>query len=109
MMIWIIMNVINAVNSFNIDAINAFNVISRKTLSSDTTLRSDMDHCNLGKEERYSCLIGNSMLSKDGEFYKMLVSNANNDKLVILSFADFAYVEFAINLHESFKALQLLQ
>ena len=47
------------------------------------------------------------MLSREGEFYKMLVLRANPEKLVILSFADFAYIEFAVNLHESLQELHI--
>ena len=95
--------VINIVNCYNIDTINTFDKILRKSLSTNVTLRSDMDHCN-EKTDRYSCLIGESMLSRNGEFHKMLVLKANSEKLVILSFADFAYVELAVNLHESLQA-----
>ena len=104
-LIWIFIYVVNVINSFDIDKINAFDAILREHLN--TSLRSDMDHCNLGKEERYSCLIGHSMLSREGEFYKMLSLKANSEKLVILSYADFAYVELAINLHESLQALHI--
>ena len=95
------------VNYKNIDAIIGFGSISRDNLNIYSTLRSDMDHCKLGKEERYSCLIGNSIMSKEGEFYKMLASKATPEKLIILSFADFAYVELDINLHESLVALHI--
>ena len=104
-LIWIFIYVVNVINSFDIDKINAFDAILREHLN--TSLRSDMDHCNLGIEERYSCLIGHSMLSREGEFYKMLSLKANFEKLVILSYADFAYVELAINLHESLQALHI--
>ena len=106
-LIWIVTNGINSVNCFNMDAINAMDEIFRNDLNTYTPLRSDMDHCNRLKEGRYSCLIGNSMLSREGEFYKMLVLRANPEKLVILSFADFAYIEFAVNLHESLQELQI--
>ena len=101
----VIMNVINDIYCFNIETITAFDAKLRKNLN--ITLRSDMDHCNLDKEERFSCLLGTSMLSREGDFYKMLVSKANPEKMVILSFADFAYVELAINLHESLQALHI--
>ena len=103
--IWIVINVIHVINCYNIDVINTFDAILRKNLNS--TLRTDMDHCYLGIKERYSCLIGNSMLSKEGEFYNMLVLKANPEKLVILSFADFAYIELVINLHESLQSLHI--
>ena len=102
--IWIVLNV---VNSCNIDSINSLDAVSRKNLIADSTLRSDMDHCNMGKEERYRCLIGNSILSNEGYFYKMLLLNSNPEKLIILSFVDFAYVELAVNLHESLQALHI--
>ena len=102
---WISIYVINIINCFDIEKINAFDAILREHLN--TTLRSDTDHCNLDKEERYSCLIGNSMLSRDGEFYKMLSLKSDSEMLVMLSFADFAYVELAINLHESLQALHI--
>ena len=102
-----VINTINFVTSFNTDAINAMDAIHRNYLNTYTPLRSDMDHCKRLKEERYSCLIGKSMLSRGGEFYKMLVSRANAEKLVILSFTDYAYVELAINLHESLQALHI--
>ena len=104
-LIWIFIYVVNVINSFDIDKINAFDAILREHLN--TSLRSDMDHCNLGIEERYSCLIGHSMLSREGEFYKMLSLKSNSENLVMLSFADFAYVELAINLHESLQALYI--
>ena len=104
-LIWIFIYVVNVINSFDIDKINAFDAILREHLN--TSLRSDMDHCNLGIEERYSCLIGHSMLSREGEFYKMLSLKSNSENLVMLSFADFAYVELAINLHESLQALHI--
>ena len=85
-LIWIVINVINVANCYNIDAINAIDAIYRNHLNANTPLRSDMDHCNRMKEGRYRCLIGNSMLSREGEFYKMLVLKANPEKLVILSF-----------------------
>ena len=106
-LIWIVTNGINSVNCFNMDAINAMDAIFRNYLNTYTPLRSDMDHCNRLKEGRYSCLIGNSMLSREGEFYKMLALRANPEKLVILSFADFAYIEFAVNLHESLQELHI--
>ena len=95
------------INCFNIDAINDMDAINRNYLNTYTRLRSDMDHCNRLKEGRYSCLIGNSMLSREGEFYKMLVLRANPEKLVILSFADFGYIELAVNLHGSLQALHI--
>ena len=104
-LIWIFIYVISVINCFDIDKINAFDAILKEHLN--TTLRSDTDHCNLDKEERYSCLIGNSMLSREGEFYKMLSLKSNSENLVMLSFADFAYVELAINLHESLQALYI--
>ena len=66
-----------------------------------------MDHCKLRKEEIYNCLLGSSMSSREGEFYNMLLSRANPEQLVILSFADFAYVDLAVNLHESLQALHI--
>ena len=106
-LIWIVINVINVANCYNIDAINAIDAIYRNHLNANTPLRSDMDHCNRMKQGRYRCLIGNSMLSREGEFYKMLLVKANPEKLVILSFADFAYIEFAVNLHESLQELHI--
>ena len=52
-------------------------------------------------------MLGNSMLSREGEFYNMVLSRANPEQLVILSFADFAYVDLAVNLHESLQALHI--
>ena len=106
-LIWINIITINIGNCFNIDSINAVDAILKKHLDSDTTLRSDMDHCKVRKEEIYNCLLGSSMLSREGEFYKMLLSRANPEQLVILSFADFAYVDLAVNLHESLQALHI--
>ena len=79
-LIWIVINVINVANCFNIDAINSIDAIYRNHLNVNTPLRSDMDHCNRMKQVRYRCLIGNSMLSREGEFYKMLVLKANPEK-----------------------------
>ena len=114
-LIWVNIISINVGNCFNIDSINAVDAILRKNLDTDTTLRSDMDHCKLRKEERYSSLLGDSMLSREGEFYKMLqsraltVSTVSNipEQLVLLSFTDFAYVDLAVNLHENLQALDI--
>ena len=106
LLISIVINVINVVNGYDIDAINAIGAICRR-LNTYAPSRSDMDHCNMLKEERYSCLIGKSMLSRENDFYKMLALRADAKKLVILSFVDFAYVELAINLHESLQALHI--
>ena len=106
-LIWIVINVINFANCYNIDAINAIDAIYLNHLNTNTPLRSDMDHCNRMKQGKYRCLIGNSMLSRDGEFYKMMVLKANPEKLVMLSFADFAYIELAVNLHGSLQALHI--
>ena len=95
-LVWIVTSAIN-----NVDA------ISRKDLNTSTILRGDMDHCKRSKDDKYSCWIGQPILSRDGEFYKMLTKTATSDKLIILSFADFSYIELAVNLHESFKALHI--
>ena len=106
-LISIVINVINVVNGYDIDAINAIGEIYRYILNTYAPSRSDMDHCNMLKEERYSCLIGKAMLSRENEFFKMLALRADSKNLVILSFVDFAYVELAINLHESLQALHI--
>ena len=94
--IWIITSAINDVDG-----------ILRKDLNTSTILRGDMDHCKRSREDKYSCWIGKPILSRDNEFYKILRKTATSDKLIILSFADFSYLDLAVNLHESFKALHI--
>ena len=88
-------------------AINDVDGILRKDLNTSTILRGDMDHCKRRNEDKYSCWIGKPILSRDNEFYKILRKTATSDKLIILSFADFSYLDLAVNLHESFKALHI--
>ena len=90
-----------------ISALNDVNAMLRKDLNTSTILRGDMDHCKRSKEDRYSCWIGQPILSRDGEFYKILSATATSNKLIILSFVDFSYLDLAVNLHESFKALHI--
>ena len=88
-------------------ALNDVDAMLRKDLNTSTILRGDMDHCKRSKEDKYSCWIGQPILSRDGEFYKILSATATSNKLVILSFVDFSYLDLAVNLHESFKALHI--
>ena len=70
-LVWIITSAIN-----NVDA------ILRKDLNTSTILRGDMDHCKRSKDDKYSCWIGKPILSRDGEFYKMLTKTATSDKII---------------------------
>ena len=88
-------------------ALHVVSGISRAEIGRYTTTRTDTNHCNQVMEDTYSCWIGKSMLSRQNEFYKMLKSKATTSNLVILSFVDHSYVDMAVNLHESFKALRI--
>ena len=81
--------------------------ISKIYLDTILSKRDDVNHCSDNKEEKYTCWLGPTMTSRQQEFYKMLNLRASPGKLVILSYVDFAYVEMAVNLHESFRALQI--
>ena len=58
-----------------------------------------MDHnCNA---YNISCQIGPHMLSRSGEFFNMLKITADSKKLILFAVIDSAYLDMAINLHET--------
>ena len=60
----------------------------------------DVEYCHASKKNRYSCWIGDGMLSREGSFYKQLQSKADSKNVIMLAFVDFAFIEMAINLYE---------
>ena len=66
-------------------------------------LTQKMDHCEANAQKKYSCWIGSELLSRNGTFYKILESQSNANGTIILAFADFSFVDMAINLHETFR------
>ena len=72
---------------------------SDKVNKSDNEESNTKEHsCNL---DDIRCLIGPDILSRSGDFYNMLRSTANADKLILLAAVDFAYLDMAINLFET--------
>ena len=61
---------------------------------------ADIEYCDASKKNKYSCWIGERMLSREGSFYKELKSKADSKNVILLAFVDFSFIEMAMNLHE---------
>ena len=61
---------------------------------------ADIEYCDASKKNKYSCWIGERILSTEGSFYKELKSKADSQNVIMLAFVDFSFIEMAMNLHE---------
>ena len=86
--------------------------VSNSSLENDinvyTKSREELKYCGTSENEKHACWIGPGMLSRQGAFYKLLEEKSNDDKLIILAYVDFSYIEMAINLYQySLKRLNI--
>ena len=77
-------------------------------VSTYTKVVEDIKYCHDSNKNKYSCWIGDDMISRNGPFHMELKSKANSKNVIMVAFVDLSFIEMAINLHEySLKRLSI--